>query len=143
MKYVSGESIYTWFFNMSGELKYHKAIIENYEYMDGMQWEVIDTYKCYYLKPEKKFYIFTKHKRNYIRVQGHMIHKDKLTAKIIFLQSILKKFEINTSTSEELKVIINYASNTLSQYLNKYPEKILAALQVSKITDSSDFSIWR
>jgi len=143
MKYLSGEPIYTWFFNMSGELKYHRVIIENYEYMDGMQWEVIDTYKCYYLKPEKFLYIFTKYKKNYIKVQGHMVHKDKLTAKIIFLQSILKKFKINTSTSKELKVIIDYASKTLSQYIDKYPEKILEALQISKISTSSDFSIWR
>ncbi len=148
-RFKKNEIVYNWHYtHLTSELKCSEIVVDYYEYMDGMQWNVVDEYRCHREYHIPYWKIFKKTEREHYRVPGHLLHKDKLVAKIIILQRMLEGFGYILTTnytgySENLIPILKDAISELEELQITYPEKVLQAQVAVYADEKNSGSLWR
>lgn len=129
MEYKLNDIVYYWgFVYETGELKYETCKVNQYDYLDGAQWNVIDEYILTTTYESTKWgFIKTKDRRRF-RMPGHLISHDIILAKITFLFHFLNAFSYPSSLrSDERQRMISVAEKEYQHYIKEFPELILKA----------------
>lgn len=149
-KYQKDDIVYSYYFDWkTSELKFDTLIVYNYEYLDGMQWNIIDEYALYKVYEIPYFKFWKKKKQKLIRLPGLLISDDNIVAKIKLLHHLLNSFGYildsdsrSYSTEKNLLNIVENAKKELDTLSYKYPEKFFKAINFIPV-DKNNYTYWR
>lgn len=135
-RYKQGEKAFYHFFDWNTyEFICVELEIERYDYLDGMQWNVIDEYRCNH-KRQKTFLKFFKKTVNELYVvNAKSIHINKIISAILTLREIIYKYEYLTQKpyidySNNMCVIVLASMRRLKKYETEFPELFLIAVGI-------------
>lgn len=143
-KYQINTKVYNFSFEYdTGKLVCKELFVVGYEYMDGLQYEIIDEYRLIEEYTIKKYFIFKKKKFACHRLKSHIISDDKECAKIKFLHYFLKEFKHIALHDYNNKIgnFIKSAKILYNEVLTNNPEKILIAVS-GKISKNDVVQFW-
>ncbi len=148
-KYKNDTVVYNWFFDLhTAELKCQELIVYRWDYMDGMQWEVVDEYQLLqeYTIPYFKFW--KKKKTNIIRLPGYLISSNKTYAKLMLMSEMVKSFGylledkiVPTCNDDTMKAII-IAQQEYQTMCDLYPELIVKSFGEFKPEGKNSGRYW-
>jgi thioredoxin-related protein len=149
-KYKKGTEVFNWFFDIeTAELKYQKLIVQQWFYMDGMQWEIIDTYKLLKKTTVPYFKFFKKTLKEQVRLPGYLISQNKLYAKTLLIHEMMEAFGYllkdgyrNFCSENTYKTIVK-AQQEYINLNNNHPELIVKVLGEFKPDNTSPGWMWR
>lgn len=133
-KYPQDSIVYSYYFDWeTAELKHDTLIVYNYEYLDGMQWNVVDEYTCYKECEVPHLKFFKKKKQSLVRLPGLLISDDPIVAKIKLLNQCVERFGYVSEQDKpylepKLVKIAKKAKSELKTLSEQYPEKFLKAI---------------
>ncbi len=148
-KYKNDTTVYNWYFDLhTAELKCQELIVYRWDYMDGMQWQVVDEYQLLqeYTIPYFKFW--KQKKTNIIRRPGYLISSDKTYAKLLLLSEMVKSFgylmedKIVPTCSEGTMKAVTIAQREYQTIADLYPELIVKSFGEFKPEDSNSGWLW-
>jgi len=148
-KYKTGTTVYNWYFDVyTNELTCDELTVYRYEYLDSMLLDIIDEYtlRLEYVKTYLKF--FKKKKYRYLTLPGHLISDNKIYAKILLLNEMIRCFGIYLEEEKSITVsdttfnAVKIASRELKLLASEYPELIIKAIN-AKITKVGSGPLWR
>lgn len=135
-QYKYGDKFFYHFFDWNSyDLICIELEVKRYDYMDGMQWNIIDEYRCNH-KTYKPFLKFFKKEINelYI-VNSKSVHTNKIVAAILTLREIIYKYEYLTHEphidyNNNLYNIVLLSIDKLNKYEEEFPELFLIAVGI-------------
>lgn len=135
-QYYNDDQVYKFYFDWKTcRLNYKKLLVVSYNYMDELQWNVVDEYILRENFTIKKFFIFKEKKFHTHRICSHLISDDYTQAKIKFLYHFLKEVGDNKDfSSYKLNSMIIIARRLYNEYVEKTPDLILKAV-TTKLTN--------
>ena len=148
-KYKTNTTVYNWYFDIyTNELTCDELTVYRYEYLDSMLLDIIDEYtlRLEYVKTYLKF--FKKKKYRYLTLPGHLISDNKIYAKILLLNEMIRCFGIYLEEEKSITVsdttfnAVKIASRELKLLASEYPELIIKAIN-AKITKVGSGPLWR
>lgn len=148
-KYKNDTTVFNWFFDLgTAELKCQELTVYSWEYMDGMQWHVVDEYQLlqeYYI-PFFKF--FKKKKTNIIRRPGYLISSDKNYAKMMLVAEMVKGFgyilerDLEYTCSDGTRKAIITAQKEYEIMSEEYPELVVKSFGEFRPDESNSGWLW-
>jgi len=148
-KHKNGSTVFNWYFDLdSSELKCQYLTITRWDYMDGMQWEVIDEYELFNEVKEPYFKFFKKLVKHRVRLPGYLISPNKLYAKLLFVDSMVKSFGYMLSQdtvslcSQTTYISVSKAANEYRLMIEEYPELVVKVLGEFKPEKTNSGWIW-
>jgi len=92
-KHKNGTKVFNWYYDLdTTELKVQELVVSRWDYLDGMQWDVIDEYILIKETKEPYFKFFKKSVKKQIRLPGYLVSPDKMYAKVMLVDQMLKSF---------------------------------------------------
>jgi len=147
--YENDSTVYSYFFDWdTTELKYEKLTVYNYEYLDGMQWNIVDQYMMHLEYTETYWKFFKKKRQKTVRLPGLLISNDKIIAKIKLFQFTLEHFgyviknDRDYNPEPNLINVVSWVRDEMNKLLGDCPEKCLQAID-NIVPDEKNYSIWR
>jgi len=124
-----GTRVYKFYFDHdSGELKFRHLPVLTYQYMDGMQWNVIDMYTLIEEKKVRKYLVFKEIQQIKHPAPGVLIDQDFQVAKVKFLYHFVTHYDthaIFSYLSDIEKKCYSDAKNQYNTFVKDFPEILL------------------
>ena len=150
-KYISNDIVYSWYFDLhTSELTCRELTVFRWDYMDGMQWKVVDEYQLVheYKVPWMKF--LTKTKKEFIRRPGYLISNDRTYAKLLVVDEMVKSFGYLLEkdykgydcASEATYKASSKAKEELSELSEKYPELVVKLFGEFRPDETNSGWLW-
>jgi hypothetical protein len=145
-KFKLDEKVYTHFYDYeTHEILCEEYQVWRYDYMDGMQWNVIDEYQLMAFDTVRKYIFFKTKKRRFLNRPSHLIHKDKEISRTLLIMCVLDKFNFDDEkfVSIELKRIVHHARKEYKKIESEKPELLLKVSSIPVLTEENNYTLWR
>jgi len=148
-KYETDSTVYNWYFDIdTSDLKCQELKVFRWNYMDGMQWQVMDEYMLVQETFVQYFKFFRKKKTNFLRKPGYLISSDKRYAKILLVTEMLKGFgyilekDSNHTCSDGTHKAVITAKAEYDRLSEEYPELIVKSFGEFKPEENNSGWLW-
>ncbi|RLC44457.1 MAG: hypothetical protein DRH57_09160, partial [Candidatus Cloacimonadota bacterium] len=134
-KHKNDTKVFNWYFDLdTSELKCRDLTVSRWDYMDGMQWEVIDEYQLIKETTVPYFKFFSRVEKSNVRLPGYLISSNRLYAKLLLLDSMIKSFgymllaDSLSLCSRTTYINVSKAEKEYQLMIEEYPELIVKDL---------------